>query len=167
VEAFVPRIVVRPTVGGRIAGQGHATLSTTIGPDEYFASISGNAVALLRSFSEDAIERGGELQWQRSGFRIRARGDAGPRVIAAFDRSTGYISVGPRKGIPDELRERIAARLRRISYVNVGNDWATLRLDDAPTDALQVFLEIGLEFVDELLVRRRAGSDTQKANPGV
>ena len=43
VEAFVPRIVVRPTVGARIAGQEAHAGSAPTDPESYFASLARTA----------------------------------------------------------------------------------------------------------------------------
>ena len=151
VEAFVPRIVARPSVGVRIAGQDSRGASATVQePETFLASLPEMASGHLDAFLAGAAHLGGEVQWRAHGPRVRVRGTSGPKVVATFDKSNAYLTIGSLKGIPDAPRREAAASLQDVPAVNVGPLYGSLNWGKAPEGSVSAFFKVGLEFVRAL-----------------
>src|SRR5207237_1406992 len=94
IEAFVPRIVVQPSLGTRIAGQKDRGQQTPVEPETYLASLPEQAQDPVRAFVQDAPTIGGELQWRHYGPCICVRATAGPRVMVALHADYLWLTVG-------------------------------------------------------------------------
>ncbi len=150
VEAFVPRVVVRPTVSARIVGQADMT-TQAIDPHSFFDQFDSAVGNVIRAGLNSAVAGGGELQWRPYGPRVRARGQVGPKVIVSVDSGTAYIAVGARKGVPNDLRVEIINRLGQLGGVQIGTDNATIRLVEPDLGTLSAFFEIGADFVRRIV----------------
>lgn len=127
VEAFVPRIVVRPSLGGRFAGQdSHATRLPT-DAETFLGTLPESMRDAVAAFCDTMETSGGELQWVHYGPRVRVRGEHGPRVVLNLDADHLWITVGPRKGLSPEPGRRAADRLSAIPGVAVGSDYGRIR----------------------------------------
>jgi hypothetical protein len=151
VEAFVPRIVVRPTVGGRIAaGEGHASSRASIDPEEFLGSLPEHVVARLADFLEFVPATGAELQWRQNGPRIRVRGSAGPKVIASFDKSNCYITIGAVKGIDSGPAQHAVEHLEELHSARCGSYYASLNWRKASGSDVDTYLSVARNFIREL-----------------
>jgi hypothetical protein len=155
VEAFVPRLVVRPTLGGRIAGN-PVELKTPIDPDSYIASLPETAQDVVRDFLEQIEGQGGEVQWRSYGPHVRVRGASGPKVTVSMDADYLWIIVGPRKGIDPESQARAAERFRQIRGANVTDENATIRWNASSEDEIEAGLTVGRELVEDLVAKADA-----------
>jgi hypothetical protein len=105
IEAFVPRIVVRPTVGARIAGRdSQAASRSTVDAETYFDELPEGISGVVRSFIEAVPGSGAELEWRHYGPRVRVRGSAGPKVVMSLQGDSAYLVTGPCRGLTLSLR---------------------------------------------------------------
>lgn len=151
VEAFVPRVVVRPSLGSRIAGQDARGPKPAMDPETFFSSLPEAAHDPVRVFCEEIEALGGELQWRGYGARVRVRGDSGPKVMINLDGDFLWLVVGPRKGLDPQAGVRAAERLARIPGVRVGADYGSLKWATAPADRIEAALLVARDLVRELL----------------
>jgi hypothetical protein len=149
-EAFVPRVVVRPSLGSRIAGQDAHPAKPLLDLETYVASLPEAAHEPVRAFC-DEIEAVGELQWQAYGARVRVNGSSGPRVILNLDADFLWLTVGQRKGLDPDPGVRAADRLTKIPGARVGDDYGTLRWATATADRIEAALQVARELVRELV----------------
>lgn len=151
VECFVPRIVVRPTLSGRIAGQDpHTETAPFTDPQSYVESRPEVARNPIRKFIEEVHGLGGELEWRNYGPRVRVRGPSGPKVVASLDADYLWLTVGPRKGLAVEPGRRAAQRLRDVPGANVGPDYGSIRWSVDDAQQIQACLQIASDLVREL-----------------
>ena len=149
IEAFVPRLVVRPTLGGRVAGQDARAPQAVMDSDTYITSLPEAAQEPVRAFTEEIEAVGGELQWRQYGPRVRVRGDSGPKVIVSLDAEFLWLTVGPRKGLDRECGLRAAQRLRDIPGAKVGDDYGSVKWT-AGQEQLQSALGVARGLVEDL-----------------
>jgi hypothetical protein len=151
VEAFVPRIVVRPTVGTRIAGRdSQAETRTPIDSETFFDELPESASDLVRRFVNDVPLIGGELQWRHYGPRVRVRGSAGPKVVASIQADGAYVVVGKLQGIDPEPAARAAARLQAVPNVSRVATYPGVTFQKASREDLEAFFGIARDFVRDL-----------------
>jgi hypothetical protein len=155
VEAFVPRLVVRPTIGGRIAAAGSSTRQPA-DPETYIMARPEAVQEAIRAFTDEIGDLGGELDWMPYGPRVRIRGKSGPRVMASLDQDRLWIAVGARKGLNPEPGVRAAEQLSEIPSGQIRDDWGSVEWDADPQQ-----VEAGLRIARELV-----HDQTQKAVPG-
>jgi hypothetical protein len=152
VEAFVPRIVVRPTVGGRIAGRDtQAEARSSIEAETYFDALPDQIADVVRRFVDDVPDLGAELQWRNYGPRVRVRGSAGPKVVASLETKIAYVTIGPLKGIDPGPATRATAQLRAISGLNIGDTYASVNMLRATDAQARAFFEVARKFVRDLV----------------
>jgi hypothetical protein len=149
VECFVPRIVVRPTVGTRIAGRDAHPQRPSAEPDSFFEELDEQARGPLRSFLNDAVAAGAELRWNPTGPRIGL--PRGGNVIATFELGIAYLHVGPRKGIPPEPRQAAAQRLQLLGNARVGKSWASMKWATAQPEDIDSFMSVAIDLTHQLL----------------
>jgi hypothetical protein len=149
IEAFVPRLVVRPTLGARVAGQDARGPQTAMDAETYITSLPEAAQDPVRAFVDDIEALGGELQWRQYGPRVRVRGDSGPKVMVSMDSEFFYLTVGPRKGLPPECGARAAQRLRDIPDAKVGDDYGRVRWT-ASQEQIERALVVARGLVEDL-----------------
>ena len=147
----MPRLVVRPTIGGRIAGTDPREPKPAIDPETYITSLPDAVQGAVRTFTEDIGGLGGELQWRSYGPRVRVRGDRGPRVMVSLDADYLWIAVGPLKGIDPACGRRAAERLSKIGSAGVGEQWARIKWESSNRDDVVAGLRVAQEFVRELV----------------
>ena len=121
VEAFVPRLVVRPTIGGRIAAAGSSDTRQQVDPETYIMACPEAVREAIRAFTDEIGDLGGELDWMSYGPRVRVRGKSGPRVTASLDQDRLWIAIAARKGLSPEPGIRAAEQLNEIP------EWADTR----------------------------------------
>ena len=154
IEAFVPRIVVRPSVGTRIAGRcSHAGIRTSIDPESYFDSLPDATSDLVRRFVDDVSALGAELQWRHYGPRVRVKGSAGPKVVASIQGDGAYLVTGPLQGIDPQPAQRALTRLQGVPGVSAkpGATYPGINIRTSDRRDIEAFLEIARQFVRELL----------------
>jgi hypothetical protein len=150
IEAFVPRIVVRPTLGAQIAGQDARAPKPVMDAETYITSLPEAAQEPVRAFTENMEAVGGELQWRQYGPRVRVRGDSGPKVMVSLDAEFLYLTVGPRKGLDRECGIRAAQRLREIPGAKVGDEYGSLRWSASSQEQIEVALGVARDLVQDL-----------------
>lgn len=154
IEAFVPRIVVRPTIGARIAGRdSQAETRTSIEPESYFDTLPNTVADLVRTFIDEIPTMGAELQWRHYGPRIRVKGSAGPKVVASIQGDSAYIVTGPLRGIDPEPAQRALARLQSLSVVDArpGATYPGINIRKSTREEVATFLEVAKSFLADLL----------------
>ncbi len=164
VEAFVPRIVVRPTVGVRIAGRdSHAATRSAVDADTYFAELPDRAADVVRRFLEAIPGVGGDLQWRHYGPRIRVTGASGPKVVASIQNDGAYLVTGPLQGIDPQPAQRALARLQEIATANAkpGATFPGINIRTGEPKDIESFFSVALEFVRDLVQ-----THTRPSHPG-
>jgi hypothetical protein len=150
VEAFVPRVVVRPSLGARIAGQNSKAAKPVMDAETYITSLPEAVQEPVRSYCEEVGAFGGELQWRGYGARVRVKGDSGPKVMVNLDADHLWLVVGPRKGLDPAAGERAADRLREIPGGKVGGDYGSVKWATATTEQAAAALRVARDLVKEL-----------------
>jgi hypothetical protein len=152
VEAFVPRVVVRPSLGARIAGQDAQATKPVMDPETYISSLPEAAQEPVRVFCDEIEAIGGELQWRGYGVRVRVRGDSTPKVMINLDGEFLWVVVGARKGLDPQAGVRAAERLARIPGARVGAaaDYGSLNWATATADRIEAGLDVARQLVREL-----------------
>jgi hypothetical protein len=156
IEAFVPRIVVRPTVGTRIAGRdSQAASKTAVDPETYLAELPEAAVDPVSEFLAHAPGLGAELEWVHYVPRVRVHGPAGPRVVAAIEGENAYLKTGPLQGIDPGPAARALERLQSVPGVSAkpGGSFPSLNIGKASPESLEAFFAIARDFIAELTGR--------------
>jgi len=153
IEAFVPRLVVRPSLGTRIAGQGARAPKPPMDVETYVAALPESAQEPVQDFIARAESLGGEFQWRPYGPRVRVRGESGPKVITSMDADYLWLAVGPRKGLDPECGARAAQRLREIPAANVGDDYGRIRWTAADRGQIATGLAVAGDLVEELVAK--------------
>jgi hypothetical protein len=152
VEAFVPRIVVRPTLGGRLAGpDGQTENRSNIDAETYFGLLPEHLTEAVRRFVDEVPSLGAELQWRSYGPRVRVRGSAGLKVVASLETKTAYLTVGPLKGVDPHPAIRAVEALRTIAGVKIGGTYSSISLRSATGADAEAFLAVARQFVLELV----------------
>ena len=154
VEAFVPRIVVRPTIGARIAGRdSQAETRTSIDAETYFDTLPETVSDLVRAFIDEIPTLGAELQWRDYGPRIRVRGSAGPKVVASIQRDSAYLVTGPLQGIDPQPAQRALALLHGLAGVSAkpGATYPSINIRRASREELGAFFEVAKSFLTDLI----------------
>jgi hypothetical protein len=154
IEAFVPRIVVRPTIGARIAGRdSRADTRASIEPETYFDTLPDAVTDLVRAFIDEIPTIGAELQWRHYGPRIRVTGSAGPKVVASIQGDGAYIVTGPLRGIDPAPAERALARLQGLPGVGAkpGATYPGINIRNASREEVATFFEVARSFLTDLL----------------
>ncbi len=153
IEAFVPRIVVRPTVGARIAGRdSQAASRSSVDPETYIADLPEGIAELVRSFIETASGFGAEVQWRHYGPRIRVRGSAGPKVVASIQGDSAYLVTGALQGIDAQPAQRALGRLQELPGVNAkpGATYPGVNIRKTDLEAVAAFFSVASDFVRDL-----------------
>ncbi len=161
VEAFVPRVVVRPSLGGRIAGQDAKATSQPMDSETYISSLPEAAQEPVRRFCEEIEAAGdGELQWRGYGARVRVRGENGPRVVVNLDGEHLWLTVGEVSGLDPQAGVRAATRLEQISGARVRKTYGLLKWTTAPTERVEDCLGVARDLVRELAVAGLRSDDS-------
>jgi len=150
VEAFVPRLVVRPSISGRIAGQDANAPSDPVTPANFFDGLPEVARGPLAGFIDEIAGMGGEVQWRTYGPRVRVRGEAGPKVMVTFDRQALWLTSSPRKGLDTDTIVRAAVEFRKVPGARAGSDLDSLRWGGADQEQIRAALLVVRELVREL-----------------
>jgi hypothetical protein len=150
VEAFVPRVVVRPTIATKIAAREPSSDRQSAEPATWFSLLPDQAEPLVRELLDQAVLQGAELQWRGYGPRLRVRGSAGPKVAATFEPGHAYLGVGAMKGIDPRPAEQVVTAVSEIGTARCGTAYASIALN-APREDLVAFLDVGKSFLAELL----------------
>ena len=148
VAAFVPRLVVRPSLGTRIAGQDARAPMKPVDAETtspHCLSRPKNPCVRVTSSIESV---GGELQWRQYGPRVRVRGDSGPKVVVTLDADYLYITLGPRKGLDPHCGARAAERLGEVADAKVGDDYGSVRWTSSQ-EQIEAALEVARDLVAE------------------
>jgi hypothetical protein len=148
VECFVPRIVVRPTVGARIAGHPHPQRPSAE-PESFFEELDEHAREPLQSFLDQAVRAGAELGWNPTGPRVALPG--GGKVIANFEPGTAYLHVGAGKGVPPDPGQDAAQHLRFLGSAKVGESYASMKWATAQPEDIDSFTSAAIELTCQLL----------------
>lgn len=159
VEAFVPRIVVRPTVGARIAGRdSQAASRASVDAETYFDELPESISGIARSFIETVAGCGAEVQWRHYGPRVRVRGSAGPKVVASIQADGAYIVTGPLQGIDPAPSQRALTRLQQIAGVRAkpGATYPGINVRKADPETIAAFFSVASDFVRDLTQSRRS-----------
>jgi hypothetical protein len=151
VEAFVPRVVVRPSLGARIAGQDAHPIKPVLDAETYISSLPEAAQEPVRVFCDQIETIGGELQWRGYGARVRVRGDSGPKVMINLDADHLWVVIGPRKGLDPDAGVRAAKRLADITGASVGADYGSLKWATATPERIEAGLGVARDLVHELV----------------
>lgn len=150
VEAFVPRIVVRPSLGTRIAGQDTRRPSTPIAPDTFLETLPEQARPTLAKFIATIEGDGGELDWKQKHVRIRVRGNAGPKVAVTVDAAFFSLLVIPMKGLDPRHAAAARTKLGQVAGIKVGREYASLRLSNATEEQIAAAAHIARAYVRDL-----------------
>ncbi len=153
VEAFVPRIVVRPTVGARIAGRdSQAASRSTVDRETYLEELPDGVSGVVRRFIDSVPTWGAELQWRHYGPRVRVRGSAGPKVVASIQGNSAYLVTGPLQGIDPEPAQRALRKLREITGATAETraTYPSINLRNADLRDIEAFFSVASNFVREL-----------------
>ena len=148
VEAFVPRLVVRPSLGSRIAGQDARAPKEPVDAETYVAALPEPVQEPVREFTSSIESDGGELEWRKYGPRVRVHGENGPKVVVSLNADYLGITLGPRKGLDAECGARAAERLRQIPGAKVGDDNGSVRWT-ASQEQVQAALDVARRLVRE------------------
>jgi hypothetical protein len=162
IEAFVPRIVVRPTVGSKIAGRdSQAASRSSVDAETYFGELPEGTSEVVRNFIEAVAGYGAEVQWRHYGPRVRVRGSAGPKVVASIQGDGAYLVTGPLQGIDPQPAQRALARLQEVAGVKAktGATYPGINLRKTAPVAIAAFFSVAADFVRDL-AQSRAGHQT-------
>jgi hypothetical protein len=151
VDAFVPRVVVRPSLGSRIAGQDQHPVKPPVDAETYINSLPEAVQEPVRAFCADMETAGGELQWMGYGPRVRVSGAKGPRVVVNLDADFLWMVVGAPSGLPTEPGEVAGGQLGKIPGALVGEEYGRLRWSAASGSEITAALAVAREFVQALL----------------
>lgn len=161
IEAFVPRVVVRPTISGRIAARdSHAGTRTDIEPESFFDTLPETISDVVRAFLDEVPGIGAELQWRHYGPRVRFRGSAGPKVVASIQGDGAYIVTGPLQGIDSAPARRALEKLQKLSGVSAkpGATYPGINIRKATRAEIEAFFGVAKQFLAELVDAPSAGT---------
>jgi hypothetical protein len=150
VEVFVPRVVVRPTLGVRIAGQDSREPKAPVDAETYLTGLPEAAREPVKSFIDEVEGLGAELQWRGYGPRVRVHGPNGPKVMVSLDSDYLYLTVGPRKGFDPAIGAAAANELSKVRGAKVGPDYGSVRWSSSQRPQLDAALRIARAFVRDL-----------------
>ena len=146
----MPLIVVRPTVGARIAGRdSQAETRTPIDSETFFDELPESASDVVRGFVKDVPLIGGELQWRHYGPRGRVRGSAGPKVVTSIQGDSAYLVVGQLQGIDPEPAAR-ALEGCKPSPASCGSNISQHHVHKASGEDLEAFFAIANGFARDV-----------------
>jgi hypothetical protein len=148
-EAFVPRLVVRPGLGTRIAGQDARAPRPVMDHESYIVLLPDYARGLVTDFLADVDSSRGELYWKPYGPSVRVQGESGPKVMISMDDKHLWVTIGPRKGLPREPCIRATERLRDLG-ANVGDDYGSIRWSTSGREQIEGALGIARDLITDL-----------------
>lgn len=157
VEAFVPRLVVRPSLATRIAGGTATRAAQPIDAETLIASLPEDAQDGTREFIREVRQIGGELDWKENRVRVRVRGESGPKVLVTVQPEVIWFTHGVLKGLDPTPGTRVAAQLSTTDGVSVGSHYASLKLADASDVQVRAALGIASAYVEELVASVGSG----------
>ena len=146
VDAFVPRLVVRPTIATRIAGSSVRGSSAPIDRETLLSSLPEQTREVVADFLDTIEDSGAELDWRENRVRVRVRGQHGPKVIAMVSPDRLTVAILGLKGIAPAHGERAAARMRELPEAKIHKEYAHLPLATAPVEQVAGAVEVAREY---------------------
>ena len=145
VEAFVPRVVVRPGAADPAATPAGGTRSP-IDAQTFLPRLPEALRDPVLIFLADAAKRGGDVQWTSYGVRVQAT--ASKKVLATLDDNFLWVALVPRQAFPPAPFEIARAALDAVGIGSAKKEWFSARWSKLSTDQLKLILDIVLHLVE-------------------
>lgn len=144
-EAFVPRIVVRPSAADRATTSGRSAPPTDL--ETFLPRLPEAFRAPVQQFLLHATQHGGEVQWRSYGVRVRSTGTK--KLLATIDDAHVAVALVPSSTFPTAPFEAARARLQHIAVGAAKRQWFSAALSKLSLDDLELVFDIVLELVRE------------------
>ena len=151
VEIFVPRIVVRPTLTGRIVGRRTAAESAPVDAADYIEAVPDVAREAGRQFLDTVPELGGEVRWRGSGPRVEIATANGPRIVVSFNASEAWLVTSPIDGLPTAIFAAAAQAVQSLPSGGSGSTYPGIRWAKTTAEDVKAFLAIACDYVGGLV----------------
>lgn len=144
VEAFVPRVVVRPGAADPAATPAGGTRSP-IDAQTFLPRLPEPLRDPIQVFLTDAARRGADVQWTSYGVRVQAT--ASKKVLTTLDDNFLWVALVPRQAFPTAPFDIARAALQETGIGSTKKEWFSARWSKLSTDQLDLILDIVLDLV--------------------
>jgi hypothetical protein len=142
-EAFVPRVVIRPTVAD--------PASAPIGPppptdlETFLALLPEHVRDGIREFVAAAAEHHGDVQWMNYGVRVRA--NVSKKVLVTLDDARLYIALVPRFGFEDIPFTVARTSLEALQVGSAKKEWFSVAWKSVSEKDRHSVFEVALKLI--------------------
>jgi hypothetical protein len=142
-EAFVPRVVVRPSVadpaktplGGR----------PVLDMETFLPRLPEDVHNAVRTFRDRAAEHGGEVQWMPYGVRVKSAG--GVKVLTTLDEANLWVALVPGRSLPTTPFDTARQALEAVGGGIAKKEWFAINWSKMSSGQFQRIVEICLELI--------------------
>jgi len=142
-EAFVPRVVVRPSAADPATTSGGGAPPTDA--ETFLPRLPEDFRGPVQAFLPGAEQNGGEVQWMTYGVRVRATGSK--KVLVTLDDTYLYMALVPRLSFPTAPFDVARAAVQQTGVGSAGKEWFSVAWSKLSLSQLESILQIALRLV--------------------
>jgi hypothetical protein len=142
-EAFVPRVVVRPSAADPATTPLGARPPTD--PETFLPRLPEVFRRPVELFLTSAAERGGDVQWMAYGVRVKATGSK--KVLTTLDDGNLWVALVPSQTFPTAPFDTARAALQDVGAGAAAKQWFAINWSKMSLVQLERIFEICLDLV--------------------
>lgn len=152
-EAFVPRVVVRPTAADNAKTRRPPT--APYDRESFLAELPDELASFADSLLDACVEVGGRVTWKQYGPSMETTRGTESRQVASIQPPLIYVTLKPPSGFPVEPFEQARQSLAEIGIGSITEKavWYSLRLHDADDAALDRIRHVVVRLCSDLTER--------------